>query len=645
MTKNKLWLTSLMVVMGIGCLSIAACKDNETSEGSGGENVNQVVLADFEEWAPDFQLLRLREEFGAIEVNKDAAFVKSGEQSAKLYVMGSERSNDPYFFIHTQSDLFGYDYSDFSKVESISAWMYNPSTEETEISVGLVTEIEDIFTASLAKPYAVTLKQGWNEIVYEPDMNYVISSVGVDNYEGIKGLYFMFDKSGATTKAEAPQYYIDDVTIQYGKKQEFVPVKAGAYYAAGSVVGGKAGLFLKNPIDMNKLVDKALHFEFKFDTDEGSFGFAVLASDWANVTGTLVVTKKDGEVTANFGRIVALEDGWYAWELNYDLFGGDGMHRAADVGLIYYAGQIVEGNVEINWLTLSIVDAYMPSREDLSVRYRTGEQIGGEAGQSLGASKVSMEELQGKALQFEFKFETDGQFGFAILASDWANVAGILVVKKSGDAVTANFGRIAAIEDGWYTWTLNKTEFAGDGAYRATDVGLLYHQNQVVTGTVLINLASWKAVDAYMPSREDLSVRYGTGDQIGGANGQTLGAYKIPMMELSGKALRFEFKFETDGQFAFAVLASDWANVTGTITITKSGDNVTGLVVCNATTSDAFRIISLGDGWYAFEMNAADFIGDGVSRAADVGMVYHAEQTVTGTVYFDWLSWKAVDAY
>ena len=641
MKKNKLWLTSLMVVMGISCLSIAACSDNETSKNGVSENANQVVLADFEEWAPDFQLLRLREEFGAIEVNKDADFVKSGEQSAKLYVMGSERSNDPYFFIQTQSDLFGYDYSDFSKVESVSAWMYNPSTEETEISVGLVTEIEDIFTASLAKPYSVTLKQGWNEIVYEPDMNYVISSVGVDNYEGIKGLYFMFDKSGATTKAEAPQYYIDDVTIQYGEKREFVPVKAGAYYAAGSVVGGKAGLFLKNPIDMNKLVDKALHFEFKFDTDEGSFGFAVLASDWANVTGTLVITKEDGEVTANFGRIVVLEDGWYAWELNYDMFGGDGMHRASDVGLIYYAGQIVEGNVEINWLTLSIVEPHIYTRDELATKYETGEQIGGAQGQSLGASKVPMEELQGKALQFEFKFETDGRFGFAILASDWANVAGILVVEKSGDEITANFGRIMAIEDGWYTWTLNKSEFAGDGAYRATDVGLLYHQNPVVSGTVWINLASWKAVDAYEIPREQSASKYTDGQKI--CNIVTGAEYylaePIYMTDLEGKALHFEFKFESEtGSFVVALCDSqrDWANLVGTLEITKTADGIT---------SNIGRVIEVEDGWYAWELNRSLFEGDGVSKAEKFNMIYHQNQVVSGTVYIDWTSWKAVDAY
>ena len=67
MKKNRLICVFLLLVSLIGCFAISSCK--KKGEQSQGGSVDKIVLADFEEWAPDFQLLRLREEFGAIDVN------------------------------------------------------------------------------------------------------------------------------------------------------------------------------------------------------------------------------------------------------------------------------------------------------------------------------------------------------------------------------------------------------------------------------------------------------------------------------------------------------------------------------------------------------------------------------------------------
>ena len=119
MKKIKILVVLLLVVM-IGCVALSSCgkikKESEKSESNDNKNV---ILADFEEWAPDFQLLKLREEFGAIDVNKDTQYVKSGKQSAKLYVMGWEAGTDPYFFIPTYSELFQFDYTNFNSVDSV----------------------------------------------------------------------------------------------------------------------------------------------------------------------------------------------------------------------------------------------------------------------------------------------------------------------------------------------------------------------------------------------------------------------------------------------------------------------------------------------------------------------------------------------
>ena len=156
----------------------------------------------------------------------------------------------------------------------------------------------------------------------------------------------------------------------------------------------------------------------------------------------------------------------------------------------------------------------------------------------------------------------------------------------------------------------------------------------------MIDFTSFAAVDKYRTG-----TTFTNGEVIGGATGYQLGSYAVSMTELSGKALHFEFKIVEDGSFSFAILANDWANITGTLTITKSGNNVTAVIDSNGELyNDTFRIISLGDGWYALELNAKDFAGDGAGRATEVGLIYSA-QGVTGTVMIDFTSFAAVDEY
>ena len=250
-------------------------------------------------------------------------------------------------------------------------------------------------------------------------------------------------------------------------------------------------------------------------------------------------------------------------------------------------------------------------------------------GYALGDYGVAMEKLEDKAVHFEFKFETDGSFTVCLLASDWANVTGYFTVAKSGDSVTTTMGRVVALSDGWYAWELNKRAFAGDGASKATNIGLFY-ATEAVTGTVMIDFTSFAAVPMYRNG-----TTFTNGEVIGGATGILLGANAVPMTSLENKALRFEFKFETEGSFNICLLAADWANVTGYFTVAKSGDSVTTTIG---------RIVDLGDGWYAWELNKRAFAGDGASRATDIGLVF-ATEAVKGTVMIDFTSFEAVPMY
>ena len=643
MRRNKIWIGILCVLMVFGL--VAGCSKKE-KPASKPEKSKDVVLADFEEWAPDFQTLRLRNEFGSIDVNTDADYVKSGKQSAALTVVGAEGSESPWFFVNTVSTRFEYDYSDFSCIDNISAWFYNASDTEEQLHVGLITNVVSIIQSDIQKFDTFTLKPGWNEVVYQPDMNYIISAVGKDAYEGIKGIYFMFDNPHATARDNGKRFYVDDITLHYGKEKPFTEVRAGSYYASGTKIGAPRWIVLDNPIDMKDLEGKALHFEFKFDSDTGRFGFAICCNDykWSNITGTLIIEKTKDGVFANMGRIVELEDGWYAWELNSDMFEGDGVDTAKDVSLIYHQNEVVQGNVIIDWKSMRAVDAYPVTREERSEKLTDGDLIYYHIKKG-----VTMAELAGKGLQFEFKFVSKtGKFGFAFMDNehDWANVTGTLVIEKKNGKVTSNIGKIIETGDGWYAWRLDSELFAGSGVEKAKTIDLAYHDNgthgidTTVQGTVYIDWKSVKAVEL-KGTREELSDYYTDGSLIE----HYYRKKGISIANLKGKALQFEFKFASEaGKFGFAFMDNehDWANVTGTLVIEKKNGKVT---------SNIGKIIETGGGWYAWRLNSDQFAGSGAAKANIVDFAYHnngihgIDTTVQGTVYIDWKSTKVVDAY
>ena len=400
-------------------------------------------------------------------------------------------------------------------------------------------------------------------------------------------------------------------------------------------------------VSMAELSGKALQFEFKFTSETGKFGFAFIDGDvkgWKNITGTLVIEKKDGKITSNIGKIEETGDGWYAWKLNHDQFAGSDVARAQIVDLAYHDNGThgidtkVEGTVYIDWNSMKAVNAYTVTREESSDKYTDGAEIYRDF-----SKDVPMADLEGKALQFEFKFVSEtGKFGFALMDNAWNNITGTLVIEKKDGKLTSNIGQIAETGNGWYAWTLNKAEFAGNGVANATEVGLAYHDNGThgidtkVQGTVYIDWNSMCAIEAYTTNREDRSDKYTDGAEI----------YRdfskdVPMADLEGKALQFEFKFVSEtGKFGFALMDNAWNNITGTLVIEKRDGRLT---------SNIGQIAETGNGWYAWQLNRDQFAGNGVANAKEVGLAYHDNGThgintqVEGTVYIDWDSMCAVE--
>ena len=69
-------LAGLLAVTG----SLAAFGCGDRNDTPTEERPAQYTLADFEAWAPDFQLCRISSTFGQVSMNTDPAYVRSGSR-------------------------------------------------------------------------------------------------------------------------------------------------------------------------------------------------------------------------------------------------------------------------------------------------------------------------------------------------------------------------------------------------------------------------------------------------------------------------------------------------------------------------------------------------------------------------------------
>lgn len=189
--------------------SVTACGGGSGTGETDFEDT--VTLADFEQWAPDFQLLRPMNNFGAIDVNENAEYVKGGKASALVRPLGGySKTTTPYFYIPTESALFGYNYVDFNLVHSFTADVYNAGTEDVPMQAGVVTMITDYESADLAGGSDFVLNPGWNEVEYIVDRSLLNIANDISD---IAGIYYSFENAGSRYLEDAPELYFDNIVL------------------------------------------------------------------------------------------------------------------------------------------------------------------------------------------------------------------------------------------------------------------------------------------------------------------------------------------------------------------------------------------------------------------------------------------------
>lgn len=194
------------------CFIVPLCGCAGKTENTENVESNVITVADFEQWAPDFQLMRVMPNFGKVTENTDANFVKSGKSSAKVQVLGGQSDVKlPLMYFPTVSTLFGYDHSDFSKVESVDMWIYNAEDKEMRVTVGLLSAIANAMEVDTMRGETFTLAPAeWTKVKYYPARE-VLSITG--DLTEVPGIYLEFENQNARELKDAPVLYLDDVTI------------------------------------------------------------------------------------------------------------------------------------------------------------------------------------------------------------------------------------------------------------------------------------------------------------------------------------------------------------------------------------------------------------------------------------------------
>ncbi len=229
---KKLFKTILTLSFISSICAFASCSwledstDNSTADSVVEEEVkdamSQEFLYDFESFELDLQLIKLRENFGSISLNKDANFVKSGEGSAKVQPLGryAVQSIQPYFIIPTVSELFNFDYQDFYNYTSVTLDVYNNEQDAVNMYMGLVFDGE-----TLSSSYTISLVNGWNAVEYAIDVEELSA---VFNLSECKGIYFKFDNACSRDIEDAPELYFDNLTCTLTDKP-IIKLNGNAY--------------------------------------------------------------------------------------------------------------------------------------------------------------------------------------------------------------------------------------------------------------------------------------------------------------------------------------------------------------------------------------------------------------------------------
>ena len=172
-----------------------------------------VNFADYETWDSGFGMINMMDGFGKISKSSEQAH--GGNYSAKLQPLGSHTAPDevPYFYypMGIEGDS-GYDYTDFTRLKSVSFYMYNAESANVKMEFCIIASMSDVQNADRKAVKTCELAAGqWTQIVYTPDYEALNNVCDIFN---VAGIGFAFENQNSANLSDAPVIYLDDISLE-----------------------------------------------------------------------------------------------------------------------------------------------------------------------------------------------------------------------------------------------------------------------------------------------------------------------------------------------------------------------------------------------------------------------------------------------
>lgn len=247
--------------------------------------------------------------------------------------------------------------------------------------------------------------------------------------------------------------------------------------------------------------------------------------------------------------------------------------------------------------------------------------------------------LEGKALEFEVKFGSTADSDIHLSLYDTVETSGFIadiVVHQKDGAYNATYGaadlkaQCTDLGDGNVKVVINYSEMNQYGMVGAATVGNVIRVWPTDCGTTAgcgVYLDSFKVADRIMWGQY-----FEKGEVI------STGAAHITKEQLQNKAVAFDLFLIEDGEVHITLFDNTWANMSGDILVTKSGDTYTSNV---GQVTPCTRVGY--EGYITVAVNFIQFKGDGLDRGVDLDVVYGEKGAPTTSLYADFANMRVVD--
>ncbi len=207
-----IFLGLIIVFAVMGCNK----KAESVSEGesSSTETVkNPIVTLNSFDNQEAMNRLMLRGVLGKVELNtSEKEYIKGGDGSAKVTVIGNPyKMAQPCLYQASRFFNTGEDYSDFSKVSTLSLWVYNAQTEKRKIGLQFVY---NEFSIDLAEWVEIGAN-AWTKVQINVEREYLTIVDGKATVEGINVLFNRLESDEV--------YYLDEFCL-YRTEVPFTPI-------------------------------------------------------------------------------------------------------------------------------------------------------------------------------------------------------------------------------------------------------------------------------------------------------------------------------------------------------------------------------------------------------------------------------------